>query len=124
MAEYKNEKGELHREDGPAVEDADGARVWWVNGKLHREDGPAVERADGSKMWWIKGNLHREDGPAVEKADGSKMWWIKGEELTKKEIDLAKKILSGKMFKKLPLYVNHPKLKLLVIRVMGSMVCD
>ena len=40
--------------------------------KRHREDGPAVEYADGSKEWYLNGKLHREDGPACEYADGSK----------------------------------------------------
>ena len=30
---YKNNKGQLHRLDGPAVEHADGSKEWWVNGK-------------------------------------------------------------------------------------------
>jgi len=24
-----------------------------LNDKLHREDGPAIEYADGSKYWWL-----------------------------------------------------------------------
>jgi hypothetical protein len=43
MIEHRNEKGELHRVDGPAIEDTDGTRSWWVNGKLHRVDGHADE---------------------------------------------------------------------------------
>jgi hypothetical protein len=41
--------GELHREDGPAIEGSDGAREWFLNSKRHREDGPAIERADGKR---------------------------------------------------------------------------
>ena len=26
-----------------------GDKEWWLNGKLHREDGPAIEDADGDK---------------------------------------------------------------------------
>ena len=44
-----------HREDGPAIEDVDGNKEWWVNGKLHRLDGPAVEYSDGVKEWWVNG---------------------------------------------------------------------
>ena len=47
-------------------------KAWYLNGKLHREDGPAVEFADGDKFWYLNGKLHREDGPAVEYADGDK----------------------------------------------------
>jgi hypothetical protein len=48
---------------------------------LHREDGPAVEWADGSKFWYIKGMLHRTDGPAVE-SRGTRGWFINGERLS------------------------------------------
>ena len=67
-----------HREDGPAIEHANGGKVWYVNGKLHREDGPAAEYADGSKFWYVDGKLHREDGPAIELADGYKAWYVDG----------------------------------------------
>ena len=36
------------------------------NDKCHREDGPAIEGANGSKYWYLNGKLHREDGPAIE----------------------------------------------------------
>jgi len=49
------EDGELHRLDGPAVENTDGYRVWYKNGERHRLDGPAVENTDGYKEWWIDG---------------------------------------------------------------------
>jgi hypothetical protein len=52
---------------------------------LHREDGPAIEDADGHKEWWMDGNLHREDGPAVEYADGDKCWYLNGVELTEEQ---------------------------------------
>jgi hypothetical protein len=53
--EWRNEDGDLHRLDGPAIEWEDGTKQWRVNGKLHRLDGPAVEFADGYKIWWIVG---------------------------------------------------------------------
>jgi len=77
--------GKLHREDGPAVERADGTREWYVNGNLHREDGPAVECADGSRYWYLNDNFHREDGPAVEYADGSRYWYLNDVEYTEEE---------------------------------------
>ncbi len=40
VKEYRNERGELHREDGPAIEYTSGTKMWYQNGKLHREDGP------------------------------------------------------------------------------------
>ena len=54
--------------------DTVGTKEWYLNGQRHREDGPAVEYANGDKYWYLNGQLHREDGPAVEKADGSKLW--------------------------------------------------
>ena len=70
--------GKCHREDGPAIERANGSKSWYINGKCHREDGPAAEYADGSKYWYIQGKQHREDGPAIEYADGDKFWYQKG----------------------------------------------
>ena len=84
---WYNENGQLHREDGPAIEWADGDKEWCINGQYHREDGPAREWADGDKSWWIQGQLHREDGPAIEHNDGSKAWYINGEELTEEEFN-------------------------------------
>jgi hypothetical protein len=60
---YQN--GVLHREDGPAIEYADGNIEWYQNGKRHREDGPAIEWSNGTKEWYQNDKLHREDGPAL-----------------------------------------------------------
>jgi len=73
---WYNDHDEYHREDGPAVEYADGSKWWYINNELHREDGPAIEYINGSKWWYINGNRHREDGPAIERANGDKEWWI------------------------------------------------
>ncbi len=56
----------------------------------YREDGPAVERANGAKWWYINNQFHREDGPAVERADGTKAWYINGELLTEEEFNARK----------------------------------
>jgi hypothetical protein len=79
---WYNSKGELHREDGPAMEWADGYRVWYLNNQRHREDGPAMEWADGTRAWWVDGLRHREDGPAVEWNDGYREWYLHGQLLT------------------------------------------
>jgi hypothetical protein len=50
-----NQNIPFHREDGPAVEFADGEKHWFINGERHREDGPACELASGDKIW-ILGN--------------------------------------------------------------------
>jgi len=55
MRKYFNKAGQRHREDGPAIEWANGSKFWFINDQRHREDGPAIEWADGSKFWWING---------------------------------------------------------------------
>jgi hypothetical protein len=82
--EYLNEKGQLHREDGPAREYSNGSKEWWINGQRHREDGPAVE-SDVSNDWYINGQLHREDGPAVEWSDGTKWWYLNSKRYTEQQ---------------------------------------
>ena len=77
---WHNEDGQLHREDGPAIERASGCKCWYRNGKMHRESGPAIEYPDGLKVWYLNGKLHRLDGPAVEWVNGKKFWWIEGKE--------------------------------------------
>jgi hypothetical protein len=79
--------GLLHREDGPAVEWADGTKYWYINGQRHREDGPAIEYTDGWKEWYLNGKKMSEDGPAVEYANGTKEWWLNGEYLTEDEFN-------------------------------------
>jgi len=84
---WYNESNLLHREDGPAIEWANGTKSYYINGKHHREGGPAMETADGEKHYYINGQLHREDGPAVEWADGSKSYYINDKHLTEKEFN-------------------------------------
>ncbi len=50
---YYNEKDQLHRLDGPAIEWNDGSKEWWINNERHREDGPAVEYTGGYKEWFL-----------------------------------------------------------------------
>jgi hypothetical protein len=69
-------KGDLHRVDGPAVENSNGDKCWYINGKLHRVEGPALERVNGNKAWYLNGQRHRVDGPAIEWSDGTKAWYI------------------------------------------------
>ncbi len=74
--EYHNDKEQLHRLDGPAIEYKNGTKKWIINGKFHRVDGPAIEWSTGSKEWWINGRLHREDGPAIIFHNGEKQWYL------------------------------------------------
>ena len=46
-----------------------GNHYWFLNDKLHREDGPAVEFADGIKLWYLNGvNLTETEFNARTKA--------------------------------------------------------
>jgi len=51
---WYNEANQLHRLDGPAVDDVHGIKCWYQNGQCHRLDGPAVEYANGDKYWYIE----------------------------------------------------------------------
>ena len=79
---YYNNKGEMHREDGPAIEYHNGSRHWYRNNLMHRDGGPAVENANGYKEWWRDGLLHRVGGPAIEYITGNKRWFLNGVECT------------------------------------------
>ena len=89
--------GKLHREDGPAIECADGTRFWYRNGMRHREDGPAIEYANGIRFWYRDDKRHREDGPAVEWASGTRFWYLDGKSLTEAEFIARKKSCNGKI---------------------------
>ena len=58
---YYNSEGQRHREDGAAIEFANGDKFWWINNKLHREDGPAIECAIGSKLWLLNSKQVTEE---------------------------------------------------------------
>ena len=69
-----------------SIIDENGNKRWKLpNGDLHREDGPAVEWWDGGKAWYLDGKLHREDGPAYQSKNGFSVWYLNGEEYTKQE---------------------------------------
>ena len=74
---------------------AHGDKFWFINGELHREDGPAIEYAHGGKHWFLNGERHREDGPAIEYAHGGKHWYLNGKELTEEEFLSRKQGNSG-----------------------------
>ena len=52
-----NEDGDLHREDGPAIEFANGTKFWCIYGYYHRINGPAIEHNWGDNQWWYENNL-------------------------------------------------------------------
>lgn len=78
---WRNKNGLCHREDGPAIECANGTKFWYKNGLKHREDGPAIERVNETKEWYKEGERHRLDGPAIEAVDGYKEYWLEGFEI-------------------------------------------
>jgi len=65
----------------------DDCTEWFLNGVLHRENGPALEWANGSKFWYKEGKFHREDGPALEYTNGDKIWYIEGEMYTEENFN-------------------------------------
>lgn len=73
--------GMLHRADGPAREWPGGTKEWWMDGKRHRDNGPAFEKPDGLKAWFCNDLLHRTDGPAFEMKDGTREWWVDGQRM-------------------------------------------
>ena len=42
------------------VKQYDNRTAWYLNGKLHREDGPAIEYANGEKSWYLYGLRYSE----------------------------------------------------------------
>lgn len=52
--EHRNDDGDLHKTNGPALIWADGVKSWWLNGLHHRYYG--VQSNDGG-VWWIHGGM-------------------------------------------------------------------
>ena len=63
--------------------------IRWYNDKkqLHRLDGPAIEWTNGYKVWFVEDKLHRLDGPAIEYANGDKEWYVDEEQMTEEEFN-------------------------------------
>jgi len=72
---WMNSKRQLHRDDGPAQECADGSKAWYINGKRHREDGPAIE--------WVANiiDLMNNGINAQIFFNAYKQWWINGKQI-------------------------------------------
>ena len=72
---YYIERGHLHRDDGPAVINAD-YQEWYQHGQLDRRDGPArLFRKTHIVEFWFNGNFMMTG----EITDQNKwyIWWIK-----------------------------------------------
>jgi hypothetical protein len=98
--------GEFHREDGPAIDFAEGDKEWWLygecldfkswmfkvgekkmkkvkisklpNGILYKyPDGKEIFKyIHGDTIYYLNGKIHREDGPAIERVNGDKEWYL------------------------------------------------
>lgn len=82
---YRN--GRCHREDGPAIEYADGKSFsWFVNGRLHCTDGPAFVGIESTE-YWVLNKLHRFDGPAVIHQNGDVEYYINNSHIKVSSLD-------------------------------------
>lgn len=65
--------------------------TYWYNSErqLHRLDGPAIEAANGSKLWYKEDKLHRLDGPAVDSISENKEWWVDEFQVTEADFPQA-----------------------------------
>ena len=86
--------------------DTRGSKHWRLNGTRHREDGPAVEWADGSQFWFLNDKSHRLDGPARLWASGSKQWFLNDIEVTEHDFNEVWNC----PLDELPLYINTVEL--------------
>ena len=75
-----------------------GTKRWYKEGQLHREDGPAVECDNGNKYWYKEGKCHRIDGPAVEFVDGYKLYYYLGKQIECNSNEEYFKLLKLKAF--------------------------
>ncbi len=61
-----------------------GYKEWRLDGELHRDDGPAIEHPLYT-WWWLNGRPHRAEGPAMEWNNGSKHWFLDGQEMSEEQ---------------------------------------
>lgn len=68
LEEKRNENGNLHCEDGPAIvrryEDGSMEYEYYNDGRKHRLDGPAID-GPNSTEYWVEGQPHRDGGPSI-----------------------------------------------------------
>ncbi|WP_406236951.1 hypothetical protein ACF3NX_06460 [Acetobacter orientalis] len=51
----------FNQEDSCIFEDSYGTKRWFQNGKQHRLDGPAIEGANGTKIWYFHGEYKTQE---------------------------------------------------------------
>ena len=59
LVQWLNDKGHVHREDGPAEVWNDGEQYWYRHGRSHFAHGPADLWADGRMAWFEDSKLLR-----------------------------------------------------------------
>ena len=91
------------------VDVENGLERWYLNGERHRDDGPAVEWADGGFEWYVNGECHREDGPAIEYPDGNGSWWINGYSLSESEYKNRTSNCHNKIFNTINIFLKKLK---------------
>jgi hypothetical protein len=67
-------------------------------GNWHRDGGPAAIWGNGTQAWYQHGKLHREDGPALELASGKRRWFYQGKELYVSSLEEFQKYINNKAF--------------------------
>ena len=93
---YENERGELHREDGPALVWDSGCKWYYKNGVRWKIEG------DRYNFYYDKDNeYHREDGPAIEYNDGFKVWSLNGVKVPQYLAETPTEKLDLQFFKKI-----------------------
>ena len=63
LVRWLDDKGNFHREDGPAEVYADDSRLWWRHGDFHFAHGPSDVYADGTLEWYEDNTWLREREP-------------------------------------------------------------
>lgn len=53
---WRNKKGQIHRENRPALILSTGETEWCINDENHRIDGPAINYEKGNKKSWFLTN--------------------------------------------------------------------
>ena len=75
LKEWRNARGKLHREEGPAVEYPDGSKEWWVDGATARtapRSSRLTGRRNGGNMDGGTGRMPRlENTPPARRNGGS-----------------------------------------------------
>jgi hypothetical protein len=66
--QWSNERGQYHREGGPAIVWENGSQVWYINGKIHRENGPAYIDINGYKEWYLNDEKYHDNKSFQEAA--------------------------------------------------------